>query len=137
MELLAISAFALALGALGLAAAAFYTSSTSARAQASLRATSSAKLQQDGARLTKLGDHVLSKLRDLERQSPAKLAAEVAALAEAVESLRDTHRRFAGKVWQKIGDRKEPSSSSSNGADDDELARVLALQTAPAPPPGG
>jgi len=38
----------------------------------------------------------------LEQQSPTRLAAEVAALAAAVDTQRDIHQRFAGKVWQRL-----------------------------------
>lgn len=50
------------------------------------------------------------KLAAVQKTAPATLAAAVADLGAAVDSLRDTHQRFAGKVWQRLG-----AESKTNG----------------------
>jgi hypothetical protein len=45
----------------------------------------------------------LAKLATIaERTSTARLSAELDDLRGAVDSVRDTHRRFAGKVWARV-----------------------------------
>ncbi len=61
------------------------------------------------ALLTSMIWRITLRVRDLEvrddkhRAQPAKIEAELAALEEAVQSCAETHRRFAGKVWQRLG----------------------------------
>lgn len=90
-------AFALALGAVVCAALAWITSlrlkleleswrSTSVSNYKSLVATTNVALKQ-----------MQTLARELEAKTPEKLAAEVAALSEAVAKVADTQRRFAGR----------------------------------------
>lgn len=72
-----------------------------------------------------------NKLLELEKQSPQKLAAEVAELGEAVAKLNATHRRFAGRVDQRR------AQAPQHDVDDDELAAMLELQAAKPSAPGG
>ncbi len=79
-----------------------------------------------------------TKLSELERQSPAKLGADVVALSAAVDSLRKTHQRFAGRFYQELQDAPPSSNGASSQIDilDPELAAELALQSAPQVSPG-
>jgi len=126
--------FALVLSVAASGALAWPISSTLAKAAEAKLSTTANALSVRATHISRAVDNVRTQLAELERHSPKKLSAEVAALSEAVESLSATHRRFAGKVWQKIGDRKPESDDLArvgNGiASDDELAAVLALQTA-------
>jgi hypothetical protein len=54
--------------------------------------------------LSKLSDRLLA----LESQSATSLGAEVAELTELVQALGDTHRRFAGRVSQRLGELAGP-----------------------------
>lgn len=83
---------------------------------------------------------VNARVAAVEKQSPTKLAAEVAALSEAVARHSEIHRRFAGRVWQRIG-RNEPQHDGfevdvTNDTSDDEITALLRLQSAPAASPG-
>lgn len=132
------SLFALAFGALTTAVVALLISLRQKRAQESWQSRIAADLSKRVASINAQNASVSSKLHDLERASPVKIAAEVAALSEAVTALGDTHRRFAGRVWQRIGTQGAPdySDSAQHGAMDPELAAELALQKAPPVAPG-
>lgn len=70
----------------------------------------------------------LSALRDLETRTPTKLAAEVAALAAALDSLAAQHRKLSGQFHAT----KHPHHAAvANGDTDDELQAMLAFQQAP------
>lgn len=77
-------------------------------------------------------------LAKLAAASPVKLAAEVAELSEAVERLRRTHQRFAGRFDQYVKPQRGAVYDADTGAPlegDEELEALLALQTAkPAAP---
>lgn len=77
-----------------------------------------------------------TKLGELQKQSPTVLAAKVEELSEAVERLRLTHQRFAGRIDQKLGAQR-PGSGLNLDVDDDEFAGFLALQSAPPGRPNG
>lgn len=109
--------FVLALCAVALGAAALTISLTTAAALKLLHATSSTTERE---------------LAELRKQTPVKLAAEVAELSDAVARLADTHRRFAGKIWAHVGHDHRDGNGASD-ATDDELSAMLALQKA-APP---
>lgn len=75
----------------------------------------------------------LARLVVVEKQSPITLAAKVDELSEAVERLRKTHQRFAGRFDQFVHpQRREPVEEV-----DDELSGMLALQSAPPAGPNG
>jgi len=67
----------------------------------------------------------------LKSTAPTTLAAEVAALREAVDKLADTQRRFAGRFDARMGKPREPVVIDGEIADDDELKAFLDLQSAP------
>ncbi len=121
--------FVLALFALALGGAALTISWTSARALDSWRSRIADDLLRHDQRISQQNESVSSALRELAGQTPAKLAAEVGALSEAVARVAETHRKFAGKVWSIIGERRAPEAPAANGADDPELAALLALQS--------
>lgn len=129
-----IFAFALALAAFTSAAVAWLTCSMIVKAVESRLSTTANALSARATHISRAVESVRTQLAELERHSPKKLSAEVAALSEAVASLSETHRRFAGKVWQRIGERAP--KAEPNGADDDELQAMLALQTAGPVQPG-
>lgn len=64
----------------------------------------------------------------LKSTAPTSLAAEVVDLREAVSKLAQTQRKFQGRF---DATRQHESAPTNNGVDDDELAALLALQTAP------
>ena len=128
MIYVSIFACVLALAAAGFAAGALLISRRQVRAVAGLRSQIAAEWQRRAARFDAEAKRISDALRAVEAQTPAKLAAEVAELSEAVQRVADTHRRFAGKVWSIIGERKP--AAAGNGVDDDELSAMLQLQTA-------
>lgn len=79
-----------------------------------------------------------ARLALVEKQSPTTLAAEVAALSEAVGRLRQTHQRFAGRFDQYVGQQlaKDHAPTGNGVPDDDDFAAVLALQLAKPAGPG-
>lgn len=74
-----------------------------------------------------------AKLADVEKQTPTALVERVGELSEAVERLRLTHRRFAGRFDQFVS-KREPTII--DGELDDELEATLRLQNAPSAGPG-
>lgn len=135
-----ISLCALVLVAFTLAVVALLTCMRHTRERESWQSKIVSDLQKRLASIAAQSASVSSKLHDLERGSPVKLAAEVAALSAAVTALGDTHRRFAGRVWQRIGTQDRapelPYASTGVGDLDPELAAEIALQSAPAVSPG-
>lgn len=111
------------------------------QAQASLRSTIGNALRSSITRADAFEKRASEQLRALEAQTPAKLAAEVAELSDAVARLAATQRRFAGKFHAELqhGARSngEIKVGGSGGDDvDDEIAAHLALQSAPPRAPG-
>lgn len=108
------------------------------QAQASLRDTMTNSLQQHSATL----ERIEPTLKNAMRAAPANLAAEVAALTDAVAKLRTTQLKFQGRFDQYVGQRAMPVNGAgtqlaSVGVDDPEFAAELALQLAPPASPGG
>lgn len=135
---LSTSAFVLALVAFACAVLVWITSWLQRRELESWKGTLVADLQRRLASATAQHKQISDALRELERQTPVKLAAEVAALTESVQRHADTHRRFAGRVWAAIQHGPPPGSNpnpSVDGVGDDELQAVLALQRATPPKP--
>lgn len=115
-----------------------------------MKSSSELRWKQQHASIAAANKAVSDRLRELDRRSPAKDAAEVVALREAVESLKATQQRFAGKFYKQLqldgGDARDtygndPTATHNlrgplNGLDP-ELAAELALQSAPPVSPGG
>ncbi len=103
----------------------------------SLRSSNEQSLRSHAAHIERAKQQLSVRLAELDRRSPAKDAAEVVALREAVESLKATQQRFAGKFYKQLQLDEATSSASSplNGLDP-ELAAELALQSAPSAGPG-
>lgn len=105
--------------------------------QASLRSTS-ANLQKTLGAITV---ELRKRVSECERAAPTSLAGEVAGLADAVDKLRQTQRRFQGRFDQYVGQElpsargADPSYAGVNQLDP-ELAAELALQNAPSAAPG-
>ena len=115
---------------------AWIISLTHARARVQWQSQMTSYYAKQQAKLAGVEREIFEKLRALEAQTPAKLAAQVAELSDAVSRVADTHRRFAGKVWAHIGERKAPPVANGEiGDEDGELAAMLALQSKPATPP--
>lgn len=75
-------------------------------------------------------EEISSKLPALEASAPAALAARVDELAEALERLRMTHQRFAGRVSQFMGHDPRPDNSPPT-LDREELKRAHAASIMP------
>lgn len=112
-------AFVLALAAVVFAAVAWITSWIHAREHA-LRMNSFEKSAE-------------KQLRDLEKQSPSNLAAEVAALSDAVTRVAITQRKFAGRFDQFAAKGTEPPRKESP---DETRARLRAEHGLPTMPRG-
>lgn len=134
------SAFVLALVAVVSGVSALITSWRLTRAQESLRSTVLHNLTKRLAKLDEQADSVSKLQHELQRSTPAKIAAEVAELSEAVARLAETQRKFAGKFFQATRQGREQARADAlagkqNGLldtdDDDELAAMLRLQGAP------
>lgn len=73
-----------------------------------------------------------AKLNALQLKAPEALAAQVADLAEAVARLRATHQRFAGRFDATRGRVFDGATGEPlPDDDDDEIAAMVGLQTAP------
>lgn len=120
-------AFALAFVAAGCGAAALIISWRLTRALERLRSTTESALLSQSTELERQLKTISALAHEAKAASPTKLAAEVAALADAVSSQADTHRRFAGKVWARIG-HDEKAADLTGG--DSQLQALLALQSA-------
>lgn len=75
------------------------------------------------------------RLSECEKDAPASLAARVEELADAVNRLKLTHRRFAGRFDQYVS-RGKGSGDVIDGEIDEELTATLALQNASSPKVG-
>jgi len=106
------------------------------QALASQRSTIANALRNNIAKADAFEKNASEQLRALAAQTPAKLAAEVAELSDAVARLAATQRRFAGKFHaeQQHGNGKPRSDEQLDI--DDEITAHLALQTAPPRAPG-
>lgn len=67
-------------------------------------------------------------------KTPTALKAQLEDLAAAVEALSGSTRKQFGKVWGTIGAARSNGHDADDDADDD-LQALLALQSAPTPPP--
>lgn len=67
------------------------------------------------------------KLGELQKASPANLAAEVVSLGEAVARLKATHQRFQGRFDQYVTQQLD-DSSSDNQPDDPKWLALMQLQ---------
>lgn len=123
-----MSLFALALGVVTLAALALLIWLTIANKLSSELATMRTSLREWSKRVEETQRQTHAGLQEMRAATPAKLAAEVADLADAVQRLGDTHRKFAGKVWQRIGEHE--TAGNGPATDDADLAALLALQGA-------
>jgi hypothetical protein len=128
--LLATSAFALALVAAVCGVLALIISLRLRAAQERWQSQMRKQFEQYSGNVKLLHTRISDRLRELEGQTPAKLAAEVAALSDAVSRVADTHRRFAGKVWAELRGDHAQKAVPNGETEDDDLRAVLALQTA-------
>lgn len=129
--------FALALVAVVCAALVWTISERHTQALESLRSMSASYEKNTSARLAMLAKQI----SDARREAPTTLAAEVAALTEAVAKLRDTQRRFQGRFDAHMGRERSTAAASDQsygGANqlDPDLEAELALQRAPSAGPG-
>jgi hypothetical protein len=133
-------AFALALVALTAAAVASLTCWHLMKAVDLLKSSNETALRNHVANIERVRTAISARLAELDRRSPQKAAAEVVALREAVDSLKATQQRFAGKFYKQLqldDSPTVPSSSLHVAGLDPELAAELALQAAPPVQPGG
>lgn len=72
-----------------------------------------------------------AKLAELEAQSPVELGTRVVELSEAVERLRRTHQRFAGRVSQELS-QQDQDAAQVEVVDRNELRRAHAKEIMPA-----
>jgi len=142
-------AFALASIALFVGVGALLTLYQLTKAMDSLRSSNELRLKSHAANIERVKQVVFAKLAELDRRSPVKDAAEVAALREAVDSLKATQQRFAGKFYKQLQlDQPSNGRAAIDGgpvgdwpfgappALDPELVAELALQSAPPVAPG-
>lgn len=92
-----------------------------------------ATMQQSQRALAQKLVQLQNAVSECRRAAPTSLAAEVAALAEAVARLRATHQRFAGRFDQHVSAER---ASEPNGIDDEGVVDFLHLQNAPPAGPG-
>jgi hypothetical protein len=136
-------AFALACIALFSAVGALLTCYQLTKGMDLQRSSNELRLRSHAASIDAAKKAVSARLAELDRRSPQKDAAEVAALREAVDSLKATQQRFAGKFYKQLqldgGNADSPPMPGGalplNGLDP-ELAAELALQSAPPVSPG-
>lgn len=98
-------------------------------AQSSLTSIANAFAKWRERLTTELGAHG-KKLAELEEQSPVELGARVVELTEAVERLRKTQQRFAGRFAQELADPRPDNAPPT--IDRDELRRAHAKDIIPA-----
>lgn len=82
-------------------------------------------------RLTEQSAKLSSKLAEVEAQSPLELGVKVVELSEAVERLRKTHQKFAGRISQELGTDHRPDNAPPT-LDRDALRREHASAMIPA-----
>jgi len=70
--------------------------------------------------------NLVARVEKLGKESPVSLAAEVAALSEAVERLRATQRRFQGRFDQYMG---QGEGRVDDSPDDPKWRALMQLQT--------
>jgi hypothetical protein len=133
METSSIFAFVLALLVAGNVALAWiiYATRREMQGTASSLSTIASAFAKWRDRLTQLQSEHSAKLVELAAQSPVELGVRVVELADAVERLRKTHQRFAGRVSQELGADPRPDNSPPT-IDRDELRRAHAKDIMPA-----
>jgi len=114
LETISVIALVLSAGSFGVAAWRISDLSRRMKALEFALSTSASSLQS-------YTDNAVSTLRAAIPSSVTKLAAEVDDLRDAVEAQRESHRKFAGKVWGRIGAAEAPAPARS--LDRDELRR--------------
>lgn len=128
MIYVAISASVLALAVSGAVGVWLIISSHRTRELERLQSRTESELRKLAVSSESANASALSALRELESKTPVKIAAEVAALSDAVSKLAETHRKFAGRVWAELQHRHGRVSNGDTGEDDAELQAMLALQ---------
>lgn len=133
METSSIFAFVLALLVVGNVALAWIISDRRRETQAVAlwRSTIDKRLSEYGAKWNAELMKIREKLHAVEAQSPVELGIRVVELADAVERLRKTHQRFAGRVSQELGGDPRPDNSPPT-LDRDALRREHASAMIPA-----
>lgn len=101
------------------------------RATASSLSTIASAFAKWRDRLTEQSAKLSSKLAEVEAQSPLELGVKVVELTEAVERLRKTHQKFAGRVSQQLGEDGRPDNAPPTLTRDD-LRREHASAMIPA-----
>ena len=81
--------------------------------------------------LTQKQSALSAKLAEVEAQSPLELGVKVVELTEAVERLRKTHQKFAGRISQELGADARPDNAPPT-LDRDALRREHASAMIPA-----
>jgi hypothetical protein len=133
MDAASIFAFVLALVVAGNVALAWiiYGLKQETRATASSLSTIASAFAKWRDRLTEQSAKLSSKLAEVEAQSPLELGVKVVELSEAVERLRKTHQKFAGRVSQELGADPRPDNNPPT-LDRDALRREHASAMIPA-----
>lgn len=128
-----IFVFVLALLVAGNAALAWiiYETRRETKATASSLSTIASAFAKWRDRLTQLHSETSAKLAEVEAQSPLELGVKVVELSEAVERLRKTHQKFAGRISQELGTDHRPDNAPPT-IDRDELRRAHAKDIMPA-----
>lgn len=136
MEISSIFVFVLALLVVGNVALAWIISDRRRETQAVAlwRSTIDKRLSEYGAKWNAELLKIRAKLDAVEAQSPLELGVKVVELSEAVERLRKTHQKFAGRISQELGAADIPDSAITGGtpAQRDELRRQHARDIMPA-----
>lgn len=133
METSSIFAFVLALLVAGNVALAWiiYDLKRQTQATASSLSTIASAFAKWRDRLTEQSAKLSSKLAEVEAQSPLELGVKVVELSEAVERLRKTHQKFAGRISQELGGDPRPDNAPPT-LDRDALRREHASAMIPA-----
>lgn len=140
MEIIFVCALALVAAGNGVLALIISGQVRRVRELESSLATSKRNLFDYGAKWNLELTRQRDKLQELASQSPQKVAARVDELSEDVGRLRSTFQRFQGRFDQKMGRQPvdEPLRTYravDNQTDDDEIASLLRLQSAPSAGP--
>jgi hypothetical protein len=132
MDAASIFAFVLALVVAGNVALAWiiYVTRREMRGTASSLSTIASAFAKWRDRLTEQSAKLSSKLAEVEAQSPLELGVKVVELAEAVERLRKTHQKFAGRISQELGTDARPDNAPPT-LDSDALRREHASSMIP------
>ena len=94
------------------------------------RSTIDKKLNDYGAKWNAELARIREKLHVVEAQSPVELGIKVVELSEAVERLRKTHQKFAGRISQELGADPRPDNAPPS-IDREELRRQHAKDIMP------